>query len=108
MRKLLLSLSVFLFVVTFAAPASAQVAFGGAAEINGNEVFVGEPNNRATSGYVYVYRPEAGGWVEAAALTASDASEGDGFGTAILADGDSLMISAVTPDRSIIYTVRAR
>ena len=103
MKKLLLCLSVFVLFVTFAAPASAQIGFGGAAEINGNEVFVGEPNNRATSGYVYVYRPEAGGWVEAAALTASDASEGDGFGTAILADGDSLMISAVTPDRSIIY-----
>jgi len=87
-------------------PAQAQVGYGSTVEINDGEIIVGEPGNVADSGYVYLYRSVNGEWVEAASIVASDASEGDGFGTAIAAEGDTMLISAVSEERSLIYLFR--
>ena len=89
--------------MTFAAPAFAQLGFSRSVAVGDGEVFVGEPGNQVPSGLVYVYRPEAGEWREVAALTASDAADGDGFGTALAQAGDELLISAVTADRGVVY-----
>ena len=37
------------------------------------------------------------------ALTAADATDGDGFGTAVVVNGDELMVSAVRAGRGIVY-----
>jgi len=103
LKKLSLYLSVFLVIMAFTMPAVAQTGYGSVVEINGREVIVGEPGNVADSGYVYLYRPVNGAWTEVASIVASDASEGDGFGTAIIADGDAMLISAVSDDRSAVY-----
>lgn len=106
MKKLLLSLSVLVVVMALASPAQAQIGYGSTVEINDGEIIVGEPGNQVDSGYVYLYRLLNGEWVEAASIVASDAREGDGFGTAIVAEGDMMLISAVSQDRSLIYMFR--
>ena len=103
MKKILLPVSVLLCFMAFAAPAVAQTGFGSSVEINGGEILVGEPGNRVDSGYVYVYRPIGGAWTEVDSIVAPDASEGDGFGSAIWADGDEMLVSAVSEDRSVVY-----
>jgi len=102
-KKLLLYLSVFMLFAAFAAPVAAQVGYGSAVVINGDEVLVGEPGNFIDSGYVYVYRRAGGEWVEAASIVASDAHESDGFGTSIWADGDEMLVGAVSGERSLVY-----
>lgn len=97
---LLLSLAL---VSTFAAPAFAQTGFGRSVAVGDDEVFIGEPGNNVPSGLVYVYRQANGAWSEVAALTAEDAMDGDGFGTAIATQGDELLISAVTDERGVVY-----
>ncbi len=106
MKKLLLYLSVCMFATLAALPASAQIGYGSVVEINGGEVVVGEPGNVADSGYVYLYRSVNGAWTEVASIVASDATEGDGFGTAILAEGDVMLVSAVSDERSAVYMFR--
>ena len=86
--------------------AHAQVGFGRAAAVADGEVFIGEPGNRIAPGYVYVYRLEDGDWVEAAALTAPDAADGDGFGTAVMVDGDLLLVGAANDERGRVYLFR--
>ncbi len=102
MRKLLLSVSVLVFVMALTAPVYAQTGYGSVVEINGNEIIVGEPGNRADSGYVYVYRPVNGAWTEVASIVASDAMEEDGFGSSIWVDGDQMLVSR-TADGGAIY-----
>lgn len=103
MKKLLLCFSLLGFAWVTASPATAQVGYGSAVVINDGEVVVGEPGNYADSGYVYLYRPVDGEWTEVGSIVASDASEADGFGTAIVANGDVMLISAVAEERSVIY-----
>jgi len=90
-------------VMTFAAPALGQVGFSRSVAVGDGEVFIGEPGNQIPSGLVYVYRSEAGAWREVAALAASDAADGDGFGTAMVWAGDELLVSAVTGERGVVY-----
>ena len=87
-----------------ATPAFAQTGFGRSVAVGAEEVFVGEPGNSVPSGIVYVYRQKGGTWSEEAALTAADASDGDGFGTALATRGDELLVSAVTGARGVVYT----
>ncbi len=103
MRKLIPGLMTLFVVVAFATPVHAQVGFGRTAAVGDGEVFVGEPGNRVTSGIVYVYRPQSGTWVEARQIVASDASEGDGFGTAITVEGELMLISAVSSEHGVVY-----
>ena len=72
--------------------AAAQAGFGGAVEIVGGDVLVGEPNNQMRSGLVYVYRRGQNGWAERATVAASDKFNGDGFGASIGVDGANTMI----------------
>ena len=103
MKKLLVSLSVCVFVFAFTAPVGAQVGYGRSVAIDGDDVLVGEPGNRATSGFVYIYRFLDGAWTEVAELSAADATESDGFGAALSVDGDLLLISAVNDARGIVH-----
>jgi choice-of-anchor B domain-containing protein len=71
---------------------SAKAGFGGAVEIVGSDVLVGEPNNQMRSGLVYVYRRGQNGWAERATIAANDKFDGDGFGASIDVDGSNTMI----------------
>ena len=93
MRKILTA-STLVLALAWAAPAAAQIGFGGSAAVGDSEVFIGEPGNTIEPGIVYVYRQGAGGWEETARLMASNATDHDGFGAAIAVDGDSLVITA--------------
>ncbi|HEU5209447.1 MAG TPA: choice-of-anchor B family protein [Longimicrobiales bacterium] len=76
--------------------AAARAGFGGSIEIVGSEILVGEPLNVIRTGLVYVYARQGTEWTERAQLRASDGASSDGFGAAIAADGESLLIGAMT------------
>ena len=68
-----LALSI-LFVGVLVAPAAAQSgSFGNAVQVDGDALIVGEPNNTFRPGTFYLYRKQAGAWVESGTLTAPDA-----------------------------------
>ena len=94
MRRLLVGIGVFAIFAASATPAHAQISFGRTVAVGDGEVFIGEPGNQATPGYVYVYRPDSGGWAEIAVLSAADAMDADGFGSGIGIDGDRLVVGA--------------
>ena len=103
MKKLAIVIVSLVAIAAFATPAVAQTGFGRSVAVGDGEVFIGEPGNNVPSGLVYVYRNQNGTWVETLVLTADEAADGDGFGTAIVANGDELLVSAVTSDRGVIY-----
>ena len=72
----------------------AAPAYGGSVAVADGDVLVGEPGNMIGPGAVYVYRKGDGGWEEVARLQASDGRGGDGFGSAMAADGSRVLISA--------------
>ena len=90
-------------VVLSALPAAlaAQGAFGSALAVSGREVFVGQSGNSYGPGVVYVFRPDAqGAWGRGGSLkiTRADASNDDGFGSAIAVDGNTLLIGNAKAD----------
>src|SRR5690606_7490897 len=72
----------------------AQAGFGGSLAIVDGQVLVGEPMNSIRTGLVYVYAKQGGTWTEQAQLRAQDGAPSDGFGSAIAAEGDALLIGA--------------
>ncbi|MDH5803840.1 MAG: choice-of-anchor B family protein [Gemmatimonadota bacterium] len=77
------------------APFDVVQGFGGAVAVGDGEVFVGEGQNQAVPGKVFVYRRDGeSGWREAVQLMASDGQWGDGFGSAVSVDGATLLIGA--------------
>ena len=103
MNRVATALALVVSLSFLAWPANAQTGFGRSVAVGDGEVFIGEPGNSVPSGIVYVYRQDGGIWVESEALTAADAVDGDGFGTALVADGDELLIGAVSADRGLVY-----
>ena len=93
-------------IVSSASPALAQIGYGSAVAVGDGQVFVGEPGNQVTPGFVYVYEPGSGGWSESLRITAPDAAEADGFGSAIATNGATLMIGADTTDHGVVYVYR--
>jgi choice-of-anchor B domain-containing protein len=67
----------------------------------GDWLFVGDPSSVHAPGRVVVYRRDGGEWAEAARLEAGDAEVGDGFGGAVAADGDRLVVGA--PASGAVY-----
>jgi choice-of-anchor B domain-containing protein len=86
-------------------------AFGRSVAIAGDYAFVGEPNVGGfgrgggggrggpppAAGVVHVYRQTAGAWKEAGQLSAATPVGGDGFGSALAADGSTLLVGQVSP-----------
>src|SRR5262245_36174870 len=84
-------------------------AFGRAVAITGEFAFVGEPNTAfggrgggrggapPAPGVVHVYRLSAGAWKPLETLSGEGASEGDGFGSALAAEGNTLLVGQVRP-----------
>lgn len=91
--------ALFLFPVMQAA---AQ-GFGGTVAASDGIVFAGETGNRVTPGMVFTYERDANGtWAESGTLMAGDgATEEDGFGRALSADGTVLAVGA--PVEGAVY-----
>ena len=95
MRTLLMSILAGAFLA-FGATLSLQAqGFGGSLAVVDDAIVVAEGNNSLRAGKVYIYRKgDDGTWSEAARLTGGDSEPGDGFGAALAADGDRLLVSA--------------
>ncbi|NND72813.1 MAG: choice-of-anchor B family protein [Rhodothermales bacterium] len=78
-------------------------AFGGAVDIENGTVFVGEPNNSVTPGYVYAFNKVDGEWMESSRLEASNGEASNGFGRVINAAGDYVIVGAT--DAAYLYTM---
>src|SRR5262249_37740360 len=66
--------------------------FGAGIAVSGSDLFVSSPRG---TGFVYTYRKDASGkWQSTGSITAADASEGEGFGSAIAVNGDWLLVGA--------------
>lgn len=98
--------SLFLVVVLaiLAAPASAQ-SFGSAVAVSGDEVIAGVGRNSSTPGSLYFYRQsDDGTWVESSTLSASDATEADGFGRSIDISGETMVVGAPLARAVYVFT----
>ena len=71
-----------------------RAGFGRAVAFAGEELLIGESQNDATPGFVYVYAKRSGTWQERAALKADDARLGDGFGSGLARDGNRILVGA--------------
>ena len=81
---------------------SAQGAFGTGLVISGREVVVGQPGNVYSPGVVYFYRQDAkGAWTVGTKLTRSGGTNGDGFGSAIAIDGNTLLVGSEKADSGV-------
>ncbi|MBJ7359115.1 FG-GAP repeat protein [Nocardioides sp.] len=78
----------------------AAMHFGTSVAMDGDTLVVGAPGPGLTApGAVYVFTRSAGEtWTQAAKLTASDGSNGDGLGTAVSIDGDTIVAGAPGDD----------
>jgi len=105
-----------------AAPASARAAAGGgvgfatAVALQGDELFIGRtgaavgfPMPPSDKGSVHWFRRNpAGGWTEAASVSASDTEVGDGFGSALAVDGAWLAVGAPEHGHGKVYLFEKR
>ncbi|MYI06117.1 MAG: hypothetical protein F4059_02015, partial [Gemmatimonadetes bacterium] len=69
--------------------------YGASIAVGGQQVLVGEPGAGALPGVVYVYGRAGGAWGEVGRLSVSAApGPPDGFGRALAAEGDLVMVGA--------------
>ncbi len=79
-----------------ASDAASNRQFGGAVAISGTVAAVGIPaQTGAPGGTVYVFRYNGATWLEEKILTASDAADGDNFGTAVAVSDDLVVVGAL-------------
>ena len=72
-----------------------RAGFGRALAVLDGDVFVGEGGNPVGAGTVFIYRKDAAGeWTEQARLNGSDQESGDGFGSRIAADGNTMLVGS--------------
>ncbi|MCH7814150.1 MAG: FG-GAP repeat protein, partial [Planctomycetes bacterium] len=84
-----------------ASDAAADDYFGYSVAVNGDLAVIGaygEEDAGALFGCAYVYRYDAGIWVEQAKLTPSDAASGDAFGWSVAISGTLALIGAPNDD----------
>ena len=86
--------------------AANQSGFGRAVAVGDRHVFVGAPQDVNTPGRVYVYTSdEDGAWRERTFLEARQGTVRDGFGTALEATGETLVVGA--PPDNAVYLFRS-
>ncbi len=73
-------------------------SFGMAVSASGTTIVVGAPSAAGGKGAVYVFNPIFGVWVQTAKLTASDGAAGDGFGSSVSINGNTLIVGAPRAD----------
>lgn len=87
------------------APSEANLtSFGGAVAINGDQIFVGEARNNVKPGTVHVFAKQGSEWTVVEELEAEDGEVNDRFGSAVAADGNTLLVSANGDEgKGIVY-----
>ena len=76
-----------------APPLTAQSpSFGNSVVIDGDEMFIAEPNPNFRAGAVYVYTRSDGEWRRSTVLRAPDFERADGFGTVLAKAGNTLFV----------------
>ena len=80
--------------ITISASDAWAQAFGASVAVDGDVMFVAEPQNQSTPGYVYLFRHAGDVWTEAGRLEAPEAVAGDGFGGAMAAGAGTLVTSS--------------
>jgi hypothetical protein len=73
--------------------------YGWALDLEGDRAAVGSTGEGGSTGAAYVFERQAGAWTQTARLTASDASVGADFGSAVALDGDRLVVGAYLDDQ---------
>jgi choice-of-anchor B domain-containing protein len=86
---------------TFRDASPASIGFGGATLIAGNQLLIGRPGTLIGfpmpanhAGAVHVFQRAGERWSEAGMFAPKDGTLGDGFGTALAADGNLLAVGA--------------
>lgn len=74
------------------ADVTASAQFGYASDSDGDWAVIGAPSNAA--GAVYIFNKQNDIWVETQKLTASDGVTGDNFGSAVVIEGNKLLIGS--------------
>jgi hypothetical protein len=112
MRRPLLVAAVALGLVVSTAPAAEALTreisptdgatndqFGTSVAMDGDTLVVGAPIKDSGAGAAYVYTRTANEtWTQTSKLTASDRSNGDGFGASVAIDGDTIVVGASGDD----------
>ena len=65
--------------------------FSRAVAMSGDTLFVGEPRTSHTPGRVFVFAKDGDAWTQATSLEAEDGEVGDGFGSRLAANGETLV-----------------
>jgi len=73
---------------------TASGRFGRALAMSGDTLLVGAPAESSHAGAAYVFVRAGGGWSQQARLVASNGELGDGFGSAVAIDGDTIVVGA--------------
>jgi choice-of-anchor B domain-containing protein len=71
--------------------------FGASVAIGGDNVLIGMPGERNGTGAVVVFRRGAAGWARGGLLAPGDARQGDGFGTALAARAERVVVGGPGP-----------
>jgi choice-of-anchor B domain-containing protein len=86
---------------TFRDPSPESIGFGGAALILGDQVLIGRPGTligfplpASHAGAVHVFRRVGDDWTETGIVSAKEGTLGDGFGSALAAEGRILVVGA--------------
>jgi len=90
-----------------ASDGTAEDRFGSSVDIDGETIVVGalgDDDNGYYSGSAYVFTLTGTTWTEQTKLTASDAAEGDFFGTSVAIAGPTVVVGAIFHDASYVFT----
>jgi choice-of-anchor B domain-containing protein len=80
--------------------------FGRSLDVNSDRVFVGESQNIHSPGRVYVYRKDGEAWTESTYLEAENGKVGNGFGSALDASGEQLVVGAPSANAAYVFQSR--
>lgn len=72
-------------------------SFGWSLDLEGDTAVIGARGSGNLAGAVYLFGYSEMSWSQQQKLTASDAAAGDGFGSAVALDGDTLVVGAHQP-----------
>ncbi|HSG46476.1 MAG TPA: choice-of-anchor B family protein [Longimicrobiales bacterium] len=74
-------------------PGEARAQFGASLAVADGQVLAAEPGRVLGPGAVLVFEKQGGAWVAVGEITASDGEAGDRFGSAMAADGSTLLVA---------------
>lgn len=83
--------------------APVAAGFGAAVALEGDRIVIGAPND-ATTGSVFVFERGPSGWAQAARVVASDAFQGQIFGTELALEGDRFV--ATSTDAAYVFELQ--